>query len=69
MKIMIELENKISTLDKKNEKKNNEVVNKYEGQIKDIRKKGDEKMLENDVKMSELKENLNLMDEVDRKKL
>jgi hypothetical protein len=68
-KHMLELENKINTLEKRNEKTNNEVVTKFEGQIKDIKKKGDDKMQENEIKMSELKENLNLMDEVDRKKM
>ena len=66
---MLDLENRIKTLEKKNEKQSNEVVTKFEGQIKDIKKKGDDKMQENEVKMSELKENLNLMDDVDRKKM
>ena len=69
MKMLIELESKIQALDKKNETKNNEVVSKYEVEIKEIKKKGEDKMTENDVKMSELKDNLNLMEEVDRRKL
>jgi hypothetical protein len=69
MRVMIELENRINTLEKKNEKNNNEVVTKFEGQIKDIKKRGEERVQDNDIKMAELKENLNLMEEVDRKKL
>jgi len=41
-------------LEKLNEKNNNEIVTKYETTIKDIRKKGDDKLQENDVKISEL---------------
>ena len=36
MKKMIDLENKIQTLEKKNEKIQTETVNTYEGQIKKI---------------------------------
>jgi len=44
MRVMIELENRINTLEKKNEKNNNEVVTKFEGQIKDIKKRGEERV-------------------------
>lgn len=52
-----------------NEKNNNEVVNKFEGQIKDIRKKGDEKVVENEIKISELKEERNNMDDTFKKRI
>jgi len=42
------------------------VVSKYEGQIKDIRKKGEEKMMDNEIKISELKDNLNSMEVWDK---
>lgn len=45
------------------------MVTNYEGEIKDIKKRGEEKATDTEVKMSELKENLNLMEEVDRRKL
>ena len=40
MKVLIDLETKIQTLEKKNEKENNEIVTKYQNQIKDITKRG-----------------------------
>lgn len=48
---MLELRSKIEALEKQNEKKQNEAVTKYEGQIKDIKKKGEEKMNDNTTKM------------------
>ena len=50
----IQLQNEIATLEKANERNNNEVVTKYEAQIRELKKKGDEKMQENDIKISEL---------------
>ena len=44
MKNMIDLENKIQGLEKLNEKNNNEIVTKYEAQIKEIKKRGEEKI-------------------------
>lgn len=61
MRLMIELENKIQTLEKRNEKNNNEVVTKFEGQLKDIKKRGEERIMDNGIKMAELKENLSTM--------
>ena len=54
MKVMIDLENKIQSLEKQNEKTNNDIVTKYEGQIKEIKRKGEEKVQENEIKISEL---------------
>jgi hypothetical protein len=51
---MIALQNEIQQLEKLNERNNNEIVTKYETTIRDIRKKGDERLQENDVKISEL---------------
>jgi hypothetical protein len=56
-------------LEKLNEKNNNEIVTKFESTIKDIRKKGDDKLQENDVKISELQENRNMMDDTQKKKM
>jgi len=56
-------------LEKLNEKNNNEIVTKFETTIKDIRKKGDDKLQENDVKISELQENRNMMDDTQKKKM
>ena len=50
----IQLQNEIATLEKANERNNNEVVTKYEAQIRELKKKGEEKMQENDIKISEL---------------
>ncbi len=69
MREMIDLESKIQALEKKNEKENNEIVTKFEGQIKDIKKKGDEKLNENEVKINELKEERNNMDDTFKKKI
>ena len=48
------LQNEIAQLEKANERNNNEIVTKYESQIRDLKKRGEEKMSENDVKISEL---------------
>ena len=66
---MIDQENKIQTLEKQNEKNNNEIVNKFEGQIKDIKKKGEEKIQENEIKISELQESRNVMDDTYKKRI
>lgn len=60
---MIDLENKIQGLEKLNEKNNNEIVTKYEAQIKEIKKRGEEKISENEIKISELQESRNVMDD------
>lgn len=69
MKMLIELENKIQTLEKRNEKENNEIVNKFESQIKDIKKKGDDKLIENEVKINELREERNNMEDTYKKRI
>jgi hypothetical protein len=65
----ISLSNEIAQLEKANERNNNEIVTKYEAQIRDLRKKGEEKMQENDIKISELQENRNIMDETFKKRI
>ena len=65
----IALQNEIAQLEKLNEKNNNEIVNKFEIQIKDVKKKGDEKVQDNEVKISELQENRNIMDETFKKRM
>lgn len=65
----MDLDTKIQTLEKKNEKDNNEIVNKYESQIKDIKKKGEEKIVDNEVKINELKEERNNMDDTYKKRI
>lgn len=69
MKILIDLETKITSLEKRNEKENNEIVTKYEAQIKDIKKKGEEKIMDNEVKINELKEERNNMDDTYKKRI
>ena len=69
MKVMIELENQIQNLEKQNEKNNNEIVTKFETQIKDIKKRGEEKISENEIKISELQESRNVMDETYKKRI
>jgi hypothetical protein len=69
MRTMIDLENKIQALEKQNERNNNEVISKFEGQIKDIRKRGEEKILENEVKISELQESRNVMDDTYKRRI
>ena len=69
MRVLIDLENKIQSLEKQNEKNNNEIVTKFETQIKDIKKKGEEKVAENEIKINELKEERNSMDETYKKRI
>eukprot|EP00347_Sterkiella_histriomuscorum_P022548 403338076 len=69
MKVLIDLETKIQSLEKKNEKDNNEIVTKYESQIKDIKKRGEEKIVDNEVKINELKEERNNMDDTFKKRI
>ena len=56
-------------MEKQNERNNNEIVTRFETQIKDIRRRGDEKLQENEVKLSELQENRNVMDETYKKRV
>lgn len=69
LKVLIDLETKIETLEKKNEKDNNEIVTKYESQIKDIKKRGEEKIVDNEVKINELREERNNMDDTYKKRI
>jgi hypothetical protein len=69
MKVMIDLENKIQSLEKQNEKNNNEVVTKYETQIKEIKKRGEEKIVENEIKINELQETRNVMDDTYKRRI
>lgn len=64
----IALQNEIAQLEKYNEKNSNEIVTKYETQIKEIKKRGDEKLQENEVKINELQENRNIMDDTFKKR-
>lgn len=48
---------------------NNETVTKFEGQIRDLRKRGDDKLNENEIKISELQENRNIMDETFKRRI
>ena len=50
----IRLQNEIAQLEKQNERNNNEIVTRFETQIKDIKKTGDQRITENEVKLSEL---------------
>jgi predicted nucleic acid-binding Zn-ribbon protein len=69
MRALIDLESKIASLEKKKEKESNEIVNKFEGQIKEIKKKGEEKIVEHEIKINELKEERNNMDDTFKKKI
>ena len=44
-------------------------MTKFETQIKDIKKKGEEKVAENEIKINELKEERNSMDETYKKRI
>ena len=63
------MQNEIAQLEKVNEKNNNEIVNKFENQIKEVKKVGTEKLSENEVKINELQENRNIMDETYKKRV
>ena len=69
MKKMIDLDNKIIALEKKNEKTKNDTVNNYQSQIKKIDGEAQEKVKETEVKVSELNENLDKMKDVEKEKL
>lgn len=69
MKRLIDLENKIIALDKKNEKTKNDTVNNYETQIKKIDGEAQEKVKDTEVKVTELNENLDKMKDVEKEKL
>ena len=44
-------------------------MTKFESQIKDIKKKGEEKVVENEIKINELKEERNNMDETYKRRI
>ena len=44
-------------------------MTKFETQIKDIKKKGEEKLQDNEVKIQELQENRNIMDDTYKKRI
>jgi len=44
-------------------------VTKFESQIKDVKKKGDDKLQENEVKINELQENRTIMDDTFKKRM
>jgi len=44
-------------------------VNKFENQIKEVKKVGTEKLSGNEVKINELQENRNIMDETYKKRV
>ncbi len=69
MKKMIELESKIQSLEKKNEKVTNETVTNYETQIKKIDQTAKDQIKDTNIKVSELNENLDKMQEVGKEKL
>lgn len=68
-KKLVELENKIQTLEKRNEKQQNETVDQYEKQIKTIDHKAKEQIKDINIKVSEQNESLDKMQEVGQKKL
>ncbi len=63
------MQNEIAQLEKINEKNSNDIVNKFENQIKEVKKVGTEKLSENEVKINELQENRNIMDETYKKRV
>jgi hypothetical protein len=65
----IELQNEIASLEKLNEKNSNEIVTKFEGRLRDQKKKGDERLTENEVKINELQETRNIMDDTYKKRI
>lgn len=44
MRTLIDLESRIGALEKRNEKENNEIVSKFDTQLKESKKKGEEKL-------------------------
>lgn len=68
-KKLVELENKIQTLEKRNEKVQNDTVNQYEKQIKTIDHSAKEQIKDTNIKVSELNENLDKMQDVGKEKL
>lgn len=69
MRVLIDQENKIQGLEKQNEKNNNEIVNQFESKIKDLQKKGEEKVAKNEITINELTEDRKGMDEIFRKRI
>lgn len=65
----IQLQNEIAHMEKANEKNNNEIVTRFETQIRDLKRKGDDKIVENEVKINELQENRNIMDDTYKKRV
>ena len=55
-------------MEKANERNNNEIVTKFEGTLKDIKAKGDEKIQDNVIKINELQENRNNMDATEKER-
>lgn len=55
-------------MEKINERNNNEIVTKYEGALKEIKAKGDEKIQDNVIKINELQENRNNMDATEKER-
>ena len=66
---MIELESKIQTLEKQNEKTTNDTVNNYENQIKKIDQTAKDQVKETNIKVSEIKEDLDKMQDIGKEKL
>ena len=56
-------------MEKHAEKSSNEIVTKFESKIRDTKRKGDEKLQENEVKIHELQENRNIMDDTFKKRM
>ena len=68
-KHLVELENKIQTLEKKNEKQTNDTVNTYDKEIKKIDTQAKDQIKDTNIKVSELNENLEKMQDVGKEKL
>ena len=66
---MLELENKITSYEKKNEKVQNDTINNYENQIKKIDHGAKEQIKDTQIKVTELNENLDKMQDVGKDKL
>ena len=66
---MLVLQNQIAHLEKINERNNNEIVTKYESELREMKKRGEDKVNENQIKINELKENQSMMSETQARKL
>ena len=69
MKRMIELDNKIKDLEKKNQKQQTDTTNNYQNQIKKLGNEAKEKIKETEVRVSELHENMDKMQDIGKEKL